>query len=369
MPGVTKGEVVGCDNPLLQFFYQEKGRLVDVSELAFEIVDVTLKSSIFTSPALDVSDCPTGVKLGLGRYAALIADTSGYSVGTHRITWTYKVTAADPEKKWSQLFEVLDSMVFASGAGFRTYVTSASMFSSNAFDGCSVSDLQSAGLEIAEQIEDLTGRYFEPRYIEMLLNGTDAAALVIQEPIIGISDVAVLSGDITSGDLPIDLDGLRVYNRHLQGVSGSIGMVDHDDRDNPRIEFATDLPPGAGSITQAHFHRGRQNIKVNGVFGYTEPDGTPVGRSPLRLARAAGILTLRKILDPFGLDVSVSQPGRLREAKTRDQMIKFGGASDGVLGPLTGDRIVDDILMTYLRPPHYGAVGSTARTRSMVIGP
>lgn len=369
MPGVTKSEIVGCDNPLLQFFYQEKGRLTDITDLEFEIVDVTSKSSIFSSGALDVADCPTGVKLGLGRYAALIVDTSGYDVGTHRITWTYKVTPTGPERKWSQIFEVLDSVAFPTGAGFRTYVTSASMLAANAFAGCDASSLQRAGLEIAEQIEALTGRFFEPRYVEMKLNGTDASALVMQEPIIGISEVSVLSGDVASGDLPIDLTGLRVYNRHLQGVSGSIGMVDHDDRDNPRIEFATDLPPGAGSITQAHFHRGRLNIQVNGVFGFTEPDGTPVGRSPLRLERAAGILTLRKILDPFGLDVSVSQPGRLREAKTRDQQIKFGGAADGVIGPLTGDRIVDDILMAYLRPPHYGAVGSTARTRSMVGAP
>jgi hypothetical protein len=67
-------------------------------------------------------------------------------------------------------------------------------------------------------------------------------------------------------------------------------------------------------------------------------------------------LALRQLQDPFGLDVLISQPGRIRSARTRDQAVTFASARDGGIGALTGDRAVDDVLITYMRPPHFGAV-------------
>lgn len=362
MPGVVLNETVDCDNPLLQFFYHELGIMKDVEVLSFLVRNVGSGTEVQASTLINTDDCDMGgQRLGIGRYAATFSATgAGWEIGTHEIEWTYEVVAGDPSKKWRQRFEVLDDALFTTGLGYRTYAESTALRKNSAFANCEVGALQEAGVEVAELIEALTGRFFDPRYINTRYNGTNAGALPLQHPIIGIDQLAIIAGGPASSLLDIDLEMMRIYNRHLQA-----GLLDPDDRDNPRIEFVTDLAPGQNSVkvlTQGRFQLGRQNIQVGGVFGYTDLDGTPVGRTPRLLPRAAANLMLKRILDPFGLDPFTSAPGRIREAKTRDQQIKFGGAADGGIGSLTGDRAVDDVLLLYMRPAHYGAVADASRS-------
>jgi hypothetical protein len=180
--------------------------------------------------------------------------------------------------------------------------------------------------------------------------------LPFYEVVISLSKISFIGSSTETPSLvDFDLRGFRIYNRHLQNLRQP------DDRDNPRVEFVTELIPGE-ILVQGAFQQGRQNLLVEGVFGYTEFDGSHIGRKPRRLARAAQILTLRRALDPFGADPFISQPGRIKEAKTRDQSVKFGGASDAGIGALTGDRIVDDILIPYMRPPYFVAVPDVNRS-------
>ena len=361
MPGVVLDETVDCDNPLLQFAHQIDGVLTDVASLKFKITDVKNSGAVrVTETAVNLNDCSAGGdKLGTGRYVPVFTPTTGggFEATTHNILWTFQVVASGPFKTWNQRFEVLTSDVVPSGNGYVGYANSVDLEANSAFAGFTLVQVQNAILDVSRQIQDLTGRFFDPTFSSVRFNGTNAGALSLGDPIIGLSSLAFIGGAPSDATLDIDLTFLRVYNRHLKG------LLNPDDRDNPRIEFSTDLLPGK-ILAQGRFQLGRQNIRVEGVFGYTEPDGTPSGTIPRRLRKAAGILALRELQDPFGIDVFTSQPGRIKSAQTRDQKISFGSVRDGAVGPLTGDRIVDDLLIPFLRPPHYGAVARGGLSRS-----
>lgn len=360
MPGISLDETVGCANPLLQFIYQVDGVLTDVAELKFTVQDIKNEVEKVAETVINTDLCAdSGNKLGTGRYAApfipVSTGASKWFAGTHEIRWSYKPTATDDWQTWKQRFEILDKDIFVSGRGFHNYIDTSELLENSAFYNCKVGQLQEAMQIVAEQIEDLTGRIFEPTYIDTKYNGTNAGALPLFHPIIGIEAVELYSGNELYQS--IELTALVFYNRHLNGLKSP------DDRDNPRIEFvSSDVSDVTISSTQTHFVLGRQNIRVAGVFGYTEPDGSPIGARPRRLTRAAGTLILRQINDPLGVDVFTSQPGRIRSARTRDQAVTFASAQDGGIGPLTGDRIVDDILLAYMRPPYFGAVPEADRS-------
>jgi hypothetical protein len=363
MPAVVIDETVSCTNPVLQFMHQVGGVMADVVELKFKVTVVKGGAERVPETVVNLDLCDDGgAKLGTGRYAAGFQPTvaGSWAAGTHEILWTYKTDLAGPDFIWSQRFEVLEAGLVAAGRGYVGYADSVDLAANSAFEGFKVKDIQRAVMEVSRQIQDLTGRFFDPTFVSTKYNGTNAGALPLGDPIIGLSKLSFVGGGPADEVLDIALDHLRIYNRHLEG------LLNPDDRDNPRIEFSTDLLPGR-ILAQGRFQLGRQNILVEGVFGYTEPDGSPIGTVPARLKKAAGILALRTLQDPFGVDVFTSNPGRIRSAQTRDQKIVFGGVNDGGVGNLTGDRIVDDILTTYLRPPHYGAVASGGQARSRSV--
>jgi hypothetical protein len=351
MPGVSLNETINCNNPLLQFFYQANGKLANVAELSFSVQDLTDNTEKVASTVVNLDLCADGgLRLSTGRYAASFStDSSTWNKGTHQITWSYKPTATDATVTWRQKFEVLDNVKFPTGRGYRNYANSKDLIDNSAFLGCEVSQIQEALRDASELIENYTGRLFDPTYIDARYNGTKSHAIPLGLPIIGIESVELMSGNDVHAE--IDLDSLVIYNRHL-----ATGLTDPDDRANPRIEFVTSLSTEGYPLLQSSFYYGRQSIRIVGVFGYRDYDGSPAGIRPRRLARVASILALRQIQDPFGVDVAVSQPGRIRSARTRDQAITFASGKDGGIGPLTGDRTVDDVLLAYMRPPYFGAV-------------
>jgi hypothetical protein len=357
MPGIAMDEACGCANPLLQFCYQADGILTDVAELKFTItqLDGTERKS---ETSVTLTDCDDGGgKLGTGRYVATFTPETTEPVtwapGTHIITWAYKVELTDTTQYYRQKFEVLDKINFPSGKGYRAYADATTLAANSAFTGYTLAQIQEALWQVAEQIEALTGRFFDPTYIDSKYNGTKATALPLGHPIIGLSNVELVSGSDTV--LDFDLTSLAIYNRHLTS-----GLKDPDDRDNPRIEFISSYSGVSGITADIYgsFSPGRQNVRVVGMFGYTEYDGTPAGTRPKLLEKAAALLALRTLEDPFGLDIVGSSPGRIRSARTRDQSVTFASATEGGVGPLTGDRSVDDILMVYRRPAHFFAVNA-----------
>ena len=92
-----------------------------------------------------------------------------------------------------------------------------------------------------------------------------------------------------------------------------------------------------------------------GIWGFTEDDGTPHGRTPPAIRRAC-ILMLLRMLPLMGSDdaTDVKNAWRIIEERTRDQSYKLDPAAAST-ATLTGDPEVDALLEPYVRPSPIGA--------------
>lgn len=356
MAAIAQDEAVTIDNPLIFFAYQRDGKLLDLFSLSRSVYSIAVSGTatqVVANSALNLADPPTGVRVGLGIYHANFTAT-GFAAGTYEIRWRYQLASTDAIKENRQRFEVLDKTKFYTGALYVGYCTSNDLREHVPFDTKPLSDVQVEIDLASRRIEQLTARFFEPRIATQKLNGRGTRSLVLNEPIIGINKLSIESGvtglniDLTD----ISLDGIRMYARHLQG------LFDPDDRDDPHIEIEN----FEGLLFQSLsiFPKGPQTIHVSGVYGYTDPDGGPMGVTPVPLFKVIGSMAFKSIADPFGLDKTITSTSSVTKAKTRDQEISYsvGGSTSITTSTqgLTGDTFTDQLLLPYVRPPHYGAV-------------
>lgn len=355
MGAVAQDETVTWDNPQVFFVFQSNGKTFDVTSLSRSIYQVNSDGSYtvkVANAALDLTDAPTGTRIDQGIYHANFAAT-GWSAGTYEIRWTY-IPANDPDAlipitdtfETRQRFEVVDKTKFYRGAAYIGYADSVEIMKYSPFNIQTVGDTQVLIDKASRKIELLTGRFFEPRYMKFRLNGRGVAGMQLSEPIVGISKLEIESGanGLTLTLTTVSLDGVRVGARHLQGI------LDPDDRDNPRIEITRF--EGILFQTLSTFPKGPQTIHITGVYGYTDYNGGPFGRTPANLTLVVGNFATKMLSDPFGLDIILQKPGLLASAKTRDQFISYRGT----MGVLTGDPVVDEVLLQYMRPMHMGAI-------------
>lgn len=368
MPSLERLQASDCANPAIDIFTKVNGVLTDVFLLEYVIEeDVTNPGTpiqVFPpSGRATVSQtlCPTGEKISTGHYVALFTPPITEPIGNHVVRWFFKLTATAPEQTFSEEFQVLAVATGSSPPGY-----------------CTVAQIRAQGVTVAQKsdlevialielatayIDKFTGRWFDPRSKVLLLDGTGARKLLLGPPIISISKIRLIGVD-TSGAVPeVALDGVRIYNRHL-----TQGLLDPDDRESPKIEFLvfderfetfpTNTVPSAFDLTR--WPEGTQNVEVTGIFGYTDDDGSAVGRTPLLIERACAMLVIRNLpllTDADGLQ-DAQNASRVLEYKTRDQTIKYADPSKlgsrGV-GAFTGDPAIDTILAGYVRPPHLGA--------------
>ncbi|MDY0004821.1 MAG: hypothetical protein RBU30_26220 [Polyangia bacterium] len=183
--------------------------------------------------------------------------------------------------------------------------------------------------EASRTIDQVTGWFFEPREAAYRLDGRDTPTVEPPAP-------------------PIRIDSLTVFGKALPLGPASLVVV------------GAPVEPGfAGprlTLRRGYvFPYGRGNVRAEGLWGYTEPDGTPEGRTPLAIRRACMLLALRWL--PLLGDVEEAAEARdrwrLLEERTRDQSYKLGPA--GEPGPFTGDTEIDRVLMRYRRPAGMGA--------------
>lgn len=220
-------------------------------------------------------------------------------------------------------------------------------------------------------IEAYTGRSFRPVTKTIKLDGHDSEILPLEEPIIEVTDVRILYADpFGSGLDDIDLDDIRVYNRHL-----TQDLLEPDDRESPRLEWIRfDDYDGSlfGDFFERHhfrfgrFPKGTQNIEVTGTFGYTDPDPDGVvseGITPPLIEHVANLMVIRqlpKLYETDDRDDAGRNRNRVSKYKTRDQEVAFAGPDklrgESGGGPFTGDGEIDNILAMYSRPPKIGAV-------------
>jgi hypothetical protein len=369
MPALARGQASNCSNPILDIFTKVSGISTDVAVLQFVIFEevTTPGTPIQVFPpagrqTVDLNDCPVGQKIATGRYVALYTPELTEPIGTHIIQWYFKLTPTSPEQSFSEEFEILAEVTAGSSSGY-----------------CTVGDLRDAGVTISQaddarlqklitlasrMIDKYTGRFFEPRTKTIRLDGTGARGLLLNEPIISISEVKLVS-DETVSTSSVSLTDLRIYNRHI-----SQNLLSPDDRESPKIEFLEfdyrneSLSTFSSSYAHEIFHphrwpKGTQNVEITGIFGYTDPDGTPMGQTPDGICMACQLMVIRLFLEPFGDgNGDAANSWRVTEHKTRDQSIKFADPSSlgsAGVGAFTGDPQIDRILAMYSRGPLMGS--------------
>jgi len=194
-------------------------------------------------------------------------------------------------------------------------------------DQASDARLEALLADATAEIDRATGWFFEARDAVFVLDGRGTPSLELPVPPIRIDRLEVGGADVTAS-----LAALVVV-----GAPVGPGF------DAPRMTWR-----------YARFPRGFGNIVVGGRFGFTEPDGTPEGRTPPAIRRACVLLVLRG-LDALGGDAGFDARNRWRlvEERTRDQSYKLAEPG-GTSGPF-GDPEIDLALLRYRRPTPLGA--------------
>jgi hypothetical protein len=199
----------------------------------------------------------------------------------------------------------------------------------------------------SQTIDRVTGRWFEARELDILVDGNDSPSLCLDMPIISITSVAIDGTDV-------DLDGVLVYNRHITS-----NLTTPDDRNDPRITFADvytdDLQRRLG--TRIRWPSGFQNINVVGSFGYTDYDGTSTGKTPDGINLLCKLLVGRELALISDVDgrTEARNAWRVLQYKTADQSISYTRPGTTTLSrlagnQLTGDQEIDELILYYRRP-------------------
>lgn len=361
---VPMNTAVGCSNPLIWFAYQTEGRLTDLVSLQFQIwraADLkqgTEATQVFPSTEGDretvsLDDCPTGGRLSIGRYAATWGGAS--EVGGYFVRWFWQVAAGGAESTVDKPFEI------ASIVGSAPVYTGIAELRAECIEGTDLR-LFMAALIASRLIDKITGRSFGASYSTLRLDGRGSRAQLLWQPVIGIDRVAIDTEPSSQGDLEVDPSNFRVYNRHLSG------LVQPDDRNDPKIEFVHSLdlygidsrarfmPLHGISLRSLAFPFGVQNVELRGLFGYTDPDGSPWGSVPPLIAYAARLIAAREVggIGESECRTAAREGWRITAEKTRDQSVNY--AQPREWGQWIGDPDIDSILTMYLRDPFLGAV-------------
>ncbi len=203
-----------------------------------------------------------------------------------------------------------------------------------------VADLRAEGVTIAQAddvrlarlieeasalIDRLTGWFFAPRERALRMSGRGTAALEPPVP-------------------PIRLDRLVVG-----GVELPIAEV---------VIVGAPVEPGFDApllaLRGGVFPRGVANVEAMGLWGYTEPDGTPFGRTPPAIRRATMLLVRQWLAPLLSADADDARlRARLIEERTRDQSYRLAPMSSDAA--LVGDPDLADLLAPYCRPMGLGA--------------
>lgn len=346
MPSVARDETIDSTNPKLDLFTSVDGLSTDVAVLAYAIFEddgtTVVKARVSIDPT---TDAPTGERLATGHFSIdSWTVPSAQPLGTYKITWYFQLTASSPEQVFTEDFEVVSVI----GSGMEGYAL-VQDFRDEGWTSAMVTDARLLSLisRASRRIDRLTGQWFNARTGTMTLDGSGSLALRFPVPVISISSVSV-------DGVEVSLTSFKVYNRHLSGVHNP------DDRGDPRIALyqASSVVP-IPFWTMPVWQVGRQNIIVEGVFGYTDPPGPP-GTTPEDIKEACMLMVAKKI--PLMSDTEsrddLRRAGFVNKIRTRDQEIGWDvGAQQKALSGgyrLTGDSEIDDLLIGYMAPTSIG---------------
>jgi hypothetical protein len=183
--------------------------------------------------------------------------------------------------------------------------------------------------EASRMIDRATGWFFEPRELTYHLDGRGTPTIELPAPLIRLDQLLIDGSEVV----------VTFENPIVIGAPVQSGFY------APHITFRYGR----------RFPRGRSNVETSGVWGYTEHDGTFMGRTPLEIRRACMMIVLRLLPSLADTDATDEARNRWRvvEERTRDQSYKLNPAQRG---SFTGDPDIDHILLSYRRPAAMGAV-------------
>jgi hypothetical protein len=198
--------------------------------------------------------------------------------------------------------------------------------------------------EASQTIDQVTGWFFEPRHIVLQLEGRGTPTIEPRYPpillhrlSIGSYDLSLDPRDLVMVGAPVQpgFDGPRFTLRHGRVFPRRNGIYPFTYAPRP-LPLVDDL------------------IVADGLWGYTEPGETLVGRTPVEIRRACILLVLRNMAQ-LGDDAAWDARNRWRvvSERTRDQSLAL--APNDAFGALTGDPEVDRILKRFRRPAGLGA--------------
>lgn len=291
----------------------------------------------------ELTNVSTRVSLVAGVTDYLFDDTGGASSYYYRVTYYHSTSLLESAPSVSMRGDLAGYVTLADvrNEGYaETLVTDAA--------------ISRAAWMATTLIDRVTGQWFEPRRRTFRLDSKGGVDLFLNVPIIAVESIS-----LAGISLARTRDTLLIYNRHL-----TEGLISPDDRNNPRISFAT----GIGKWSPA----APQSVLVDGYFGHTElgPDdavgesGTveqyplSMGRTPALIKRAALLLTARLMWGmATGRGDEFLARTRVVSESTRDQSYSLQplSAADAEFG-ITGDVEVDSILAMFAAPLSAGGV-------------
>lgn len=348
MLSVVKSVGATVANGALPLVYQTReGFLTDVFAAGFRILDANL-TQVYPVSGTQALNLVTS-KVGTGRYnATWVSSAEVPTIPTrYFVRWYVTPASGDTEVVFDQEFELV----------IKAYSGPYYCFVSELRDEglpASVTDVQAQAMAVraSKYVEWFTGRKFYPQYRSTDFDGKGSRGLVLDEPIVAVESVTVsFDSVLTDQEDLVDSTGYKVYNRHL-----TQHLTQPDDRDAPKIEFVHGDDAWGRNFAQMSIFADRviwptgvQNITIMGMFGYTDPDGSYVGKTPDMIRECAKMLVFQKLPRMVS---GTAVAGPIIRERTRDQEVQF--SSLRVTG-LTGDRNIDVLLAGFRRPPVFGA--------------
>jgi hypothetical protein len=199
-----------------------------------------------------------------------------------------------------------------------------------------------------EMVDAFTGQFFLPRQFDLDLDGSGTSLLQVPFPIISVANLYVND----------EFETARVVEDYV-AYTGRGGDDGRDDRRNPRIKLVTEeqsIFAGTGPVgrTGAIFEIGEKNQRIEGTFGFVEPDGC----TPLLIKRAMKKLVIPAYNNPLGTSgaggsAGGAPAGPVIEEETDRHRKRWADPYVGSkMWPVsgTGDAEVDMILSKYKRP-------------------
>lgn len=267
---------------------------------------------------------------GVGEYAVRFTVGAAWTVGQYLVefeavgVWVYK---------WEIRMEVLASELPALRAGDHLALVR-DMRETGVAPAVLDYRVAQAIQRASRQVERYCGRVFTPRKQTMRLYAEMSRILWFPSPCVWLQSIT------TSDGSALDLTEAKFYSRATRSQLGSPSFGD-DDRDSSRIE--------TGGIAKGRAY------DVTGVFGYTEPDGSEIGRTPEQLVWAVGAtaLTFLSYQSSGPAPVPVD---RIIEEKTATQSYKLSDNPDWAAQVTAGDTEIARVLNGFRRPMQIGLV-------------